>query len=495
MIQASDQTHVVVIGAGPGGYPAAFLAADMGMKVTMIDESKNPGGVCLYRGCIPSKALLHAARIIHESREAAAFGIKFNKPKIDVDKLRDWKNKVVGKLTGGLGALAKQRKVNFIQGRARFEDDNTVRVTKADGSEQTLSFDHAIVATGSSPAKPGPLGLDSDRVLDSTSGLEVESIPENLLVIGGGYIGLEMGTVYASLGSKVTAVEMTSGLLPGADRDLVEVLDKQVRERFDQVLLDTKVVEMSEAKGGGKGGGGGVNVKLSGLGLDQPERTFEKVLVSVGRRPNTREMGLENTGVEVDGRGFVNVDDQRRTAAPTIFAIGDAAGEPMLAHKATHEARVAVRAIAGEPSAYEPKAIPAVVFTDPEVAWAGLTETQALNEGVPFKKATFPWAASGRATTLWRNEGLTKLLLDPHTERVLGAGMVGVGVGDLIIEAVMAIEMGATADDLQQIIHPHPTLSETVMEAAEVFFGHSPHYMPRERASKRERQAKTGAGA
>ncbi len=470
MIKAAEDKHVVVVGGGPGGYPAAFLAADYGYRVTLVDESKNPGGVCLYRGCIPSKALLHVARIIHEAKEAENFGVRFGSPEIDIQTLRSWKDKVVGRLTGGLGGLAKQRKVSFVQGRGRFAGDRTVRVEKPDGSTEDLSYDHAIVATGAVPVVPKGLVPDSSRVLDSTTALDVERVPETLLVIGGGYIGLEMATVYAALGSRVTVVEMTSGLLPGADRDLVDVLAGEASKRFEQVHLDTKVVEMTDQ-------GDGIRVKLAGLNVDPPEQVFDNVLVAVGRRPNTQDLGLENTSVEVDDRGYLKVDAQRRTTDANIFAIGDAAGEPLLAHKATHEARIAVETIGDEPSAYEPRAIPAVVFTDPEVAWTGLMETDALNQGVPFKVARFPWAASGRATTLWRNDGLTKLVLDPRTERVLGVGIAGVGAGDLITEGALAIELGATVTDLIRTIHPHPTLSETVMEAADVYHGHSPHYV------------------
>ena len=470
---SQNNQRVVVVGAGPGGYPAAFQAAHLGYDVTMIDQRAKPGGVCLYVGCIPSKALLHVAKLIHEAQHSADWGVKYNKPKIDLDKLRKFKDQVVGKLTGGLAGMSKQHKIKFIQGRARFNDNRSLSVTDESGSEQKVEFDHAIIATGSRPAMPGPLKLDSDRVMDSSAALDLPDIPKSLLVIGGGYIGLEMGTVYQALGSKVTVVEMLSGILPGADRDLADALKKQLDTRFEDILTDTRVTEMSEAKDG-------VKVKLLGVDL-KDERTFDKVMIAVGRAPNSGELGLENLDVNVTDRGFIEIDAERRTGERNIFAIGDVAGEPGLAHKATHEARVAVDAIAGRPASFDPAAIPAVVFTDPEVAWVGLTETQCLNEGVDHKVSTFPWIASGRAATLGRTDGLTKLIIDPHTDRVLGCGMTGSGAGDLIAEATLAIEMAATAEDLARTIHPHPPMSESIMEAAELYYGHSPHWIPRKR--------------
>lgn len=470
----NEKTKLIVLGGGPGGYPAAFMAADMGIDVTLIDMKKNPGGVCLFQGCIPSKTLLHAAKIIHEASEAHGFGIDFGQPDINVEQLRDWKNKVVGRLTGGLGQLSKQRKVNFIEGRGRIVDPNTVAVQTSDGQEQTLSTDYIIVATGSQPTRIASFPDDPDIIWDSTKALELDEVPGSLLVVGGGYIGLELGTVYSALGSNVTVVEALNGILPTADRDLVEHLERSVTERFDALLTNTRVDSISIVDGKAE-------VKLLGLDLENPTRTYDRVLVSVGRTPNARDIGLENTAVEVDDKGFIRVDAQRRTAEESIFAIGDVAGEPMLAHKATYEARIAAETIAGQTSAFDPKAIPAVVFTDPEVAWAGLTENQARTDGVPHKVARFPWAASGRATSVGRNDGLTKMLLDPVTERLLGVGIVGVGAGELIAEATLAIEMGATATDMKMTVHAHPTLSETVMEAAEVFYGHSPHFMERKR--------------
>jgi dihydrolipoamide dehydrogenase len=471
----AERTKLAVIGAGPGGYAAAFLAADLGMDVTLIDDGPNPGGVCSFRGCIPSKALLHVAKLLEESREAADWGVTFQRPKIDLDRMRAWKEEVVGKLTGGLGQLAGLRKVRFLQGRARLLDGTSLEIETASGGTSRLEFEHAILATGSSPSRiPG--FPEHARILDSTSALELADVPKRLLVVGGGYIGLELGSVYAALGSKVTVVEMTPSLLPGVDGDLVRPLRKRLDERLEEVLLETRVAEVVAQKSG-------VKVRLEAAGIEKPERRFDKVLVSVGRAPNSRGIGMESTAVEVDERGFVRVDAQRRTAEPTIFAIGDLVGQPMLAHKASHEGRVAVEAIAGHKVAFEPRAIPAVVFTDPEIAWCGLSETEAKQQGREVKVARFPWAASGRSLTLGRDDGMTKLIVDPGTERVLGVGVVGPGAGELIAEGVLAIEMAALATDVKLSIHPHPTLSETIMEAAEVFFGQSSHvHRPRKRA-------------
>jgi dihydrolipoamide dehydrogenase len=469
----TQNLHVAVIGGGPGGYAAAFLAADLGMKVTLIDAEQNPGGVCLYRGCIPSKALLHVAKLIDESRHAKNWGIEFGEPKIDVARLRGFKESVVKKLTGGLGQLSKQRKVNYIQGTAEFENSTTLKIKKPGGGEDTVTPDRIVIATGSRPAVIPTLKLDTPRMLDSTSALDLADVPKTLLVVGGGYIGLELGTVYAALGSKVSVVEMTGGLLPGADRDLVQPLQKRMEKIFDAILLNTTVTGVKEEKNG-------IRVTFDGADVKEKEKVFEKVLVSVGRKPNSQVPGLGKTQVKVSQRGFIEVNKQLQTADPAIYAIGDVVGEPMLAHKASHEGRTAIEAIAGHKVAFEPNAIPAVVFTDPEIAWTGLSETQAQKEGREVKIAKFPWAASGRAMTLDRTEGLTKLILDPKTERVLGVGMVGVGCGDLIAEGTLAIEMGAVAQDLELTVHPHPTLSETLMQAAEVFFGTSTDlYRPR----------------
>jgi dihydrolipoamide dehydrogenase len=462
----TSNLHIAVVGGGPGGYAAAFLAADLGIKVTLIDPEVNPGGVCLYRGCIPSKALLHVAKLIDESRHARNWGIEYNDPKIDLARLRSWKEGVVKKLTGGLGILSKQRKVEYIQGTAAFENSNTLRISRTSGGEQSLSFDRIVLATGSRPAIIPSLKLDSPRVMDSTSALDLSEVPVTLLVVGGGYIGLELGTVYAALGSKVSVVEMLPGLLPGADRDLVLPLHKRIEKSFDSILLDTTVAAMKEESSG-------IRVTFDGPGVKEREKVFDKVLVSVGRKPNSEIPGLEKTQVQVGARGFIQVNKQLQTSDPAIYAIGDVVGEPMLAHKASHEGRTAVEAIAGHKVAFEPAAVPAVVFTDPEIAWCGLTETQAQKESREIKVARFPWAASGRAMTVDRTEGMTKLILDPQTERVLGVGIVGAGAGELIAEGVLAVEMAALAKDIALTIHPHPTLSETVMQAAEVFFGTS----------------------
>jgi dihydrolipoamide dehydrogenase len=464
--------QLVVVGGGPGGYAAAFLAADLGLSVALVDPEVNPGGVCVYRGCIPSKALLHVANVIDQSRHAVAWGIEFGEPKVDLTKLREFKNNVVKRLTSGTGQLVKHRKVHYMQGTAEILDPHTLRVALTAGGDDQVQFEHAILATGSVPAIPPMLKVDDPRVMDSTAALDLPDIPKTMLVVGGGYIGLELGTVYAILGSAVTVVEMTPGLLPGADRDLVDILAKRVVQTMKSVLLETRVVKMTpEAKG--------IRVTFEGK-ADPKEQVFDRVLVAVGRRPNSAIPGLDKTGVQVDQRGFIMVDEQRRTHEPSIFAIGDVVGEPMLAHKASHEGRVAVEVIAGENVAFVPRAIPAVVFTDPELAWAGLTEVQAAKENRPVTVAKFSWGASGRAITLDRTDGLTKLLLDPETERILGVGLVGPGAGELIAEGVLAIEMGANAADLALSIHPHPTLTETVMESAEVFFGHATHvYRPK----------------
>ena len=462
--------RLAVLGGGPGGYAAAFLAADLGLAVTLIDDAPNPGGVCLYRGCIPSKALLHVAKVIGDAREAEAWGVRFGAPQIDLAGVRAWKGSVVSRLTGGLGSLARQRKVTLVQGRGRFTGSHEIAVNTAAG-EQRVAFDHAIIATGSRPAAPPALAIDSGRVLDSTSALELADVPDRLLVVGGGYIGLELGSAYAALGSAVTVVEMTDGLLPGVDRDLVGVLERRLRGSLAAVHTGTRVDAVEET-------GDGLAVTLAGA-VSGAER-YDRMLVSVGRVPNTGNIGLEQTGATVGADGFIEHDDQQRTGDPAIFAVGDVAGQPMLAHKASHEGRVAAEAAAGRRVAFEPQAIPAVVFTDPEIAWCGLTEAEAKAHGRDVQVARFPWAASGRATTLGRPEGLTKLLVDPGTERLLGCGIAGPGAGELIAEAVLAVEMGAVATDLRLTIHPHPTLSETLMEAGEALFGTATHvFRPR----------------
>ena len=451
-MSTTQSAQLVVLGAGPGGYAAAFLAADLGMEVVLVDLEPNPGGVCLYRGCIPSKALLHVAKLITESREAANWGVHFEPPRVDLPRLRAWKDEVVGKLTGGLGQLAKRRKIEYVQGRGHFEGPNTLALGGDDGSR--ITFQHAVLATGSRAATLP--GIEAGgRIMNSSGALKLEDIPETLLIVGGGYIGLELGSVYAALGSRVTVVELTGGLLPGADTDLVRPLARRLESAFEAIHLNTKVTSMKDT-------GSGVRVTLEGEGVKNPEQTFDRVLVSVGRKPNSANLGLENTRVEVTPQGFVQVDRQLRTAEPSIFAIGDVVGQPMLAHKASHEGRTAVQVIAGRNVEFAPAAIPAVVFTDPEIAWCGLTETEAKASGRKVEIARFPWAASGRATTLDRSDGVSKLLVDPETERILGVGLCGPGAGELIAEGVLAIEMGATVEDLDLTIHPHPTLSETL---------------------------------
>jgi dihydrolipoamide dehydrogenase len=470
-----NSTQLAVVGGGPGGYAAAFLAADLGLSVALIDPEVNPGGVCVYRGCIPSKALLHVAKLLDESRHAKEWGVDFGEPRIDLARLRDFKNTVVKRLTSGTGQLVKHRKVQYIQATASIVDPHTLTLKGTNGPDTQHHADHIILATGSAPAIPAGLKVDDPRVMDSTVALDLPDVPKSLLVVGGGYIGLELGSVYAALGSAVTVVEMTPGLLPGADRDLVDVLAKRVGTIMRAVMLNTRVVALKPETAG-------VRVTFEGEGAqgEGREQVFDRVLVSVGRRPNSQVPGLERTRVKLNDRRFIVVDQQMRTDEPSIFAIGDVVGEPMLAHKASHEGRVAVEVIAGENVAFTPRAIPAVVFTDPELAWAGLTEAQAQKDGRKVTVAKFPWGASGRAITLDRTDGLTKLILDPDSERLLGVGLVGPGAGELIAEGVLAIEMGANATDLKLSIHPHPTLTETLMESAEVFFGQATHvYRPR----------------
>jgi dihydrolipoamide dehydrogenase len=462
-------SQLVVLGGGPGGYAAAFLAADEGLEVTLIEAEGKLGGTCLLRGCIPSKALLHVAKVISEAQELTHdWGVEFNTPKVNIDKVRARKEKVISTLSGGLSQLAKRRNVRVIKAKGVFESNTSIRLEGSDPSipeEKTITFDYCIVATGSTPAMPPSFQIGSSLVMDSTGALELADVPNKMLVVGGGYIGLEMGTVYANLGSQVSVVELTDGLLQGADRDLVKPLHKRLDELLGKrIYLHTKVGSIAEVEGQ-------VEVTFEGPGKFGHER-FDRVLVSVGRRPTSRGIGLENTKVAVDQRGFIQCDKQQRTAEPNIFAIGDVAGEPMLAHKASHEAKVAVEVILGEPASFDKAAIPAVVFTDPEIAWAGLTEDQAKKQGIDVDIETYPWAASGRAQALGRTDGLTKLIVGKgEPGRVLGCGIVGPGAGELIAEAVLAIEMGCEVRDLTEAIHPHPTLSETLMNAGEVHFG------------------------
>jgi dihydrolipoamide dehydrogenase len=456
---------VVVLGGGPGGYAAAFQAADLGMQVAIIERDERLGGTCLLRGCIPSKALLHVGRVLSEAREMEEWGIHFTKPNVDIDALRARKDKVISALTSGLAQLARRRNVTLIRGTARFTGSTTLEVASVEpgGASQTITFEHCILASGSRPSRIPAFDIGSPRVMDSTGALELADVPESLLVVGGGYIGLEMGTVYAELGSKVSVVELTDTLLPGADRDLVKPLQKRIEGLFSAIMLRTKVVKLEDT---------GTAVRASFEGPDGPSvQEFSRVLVAVGRRPNSDGLGLENTKAVVSPKGFVEVDGQQRTADPHLFAIGDVCGEPMLAHRASHQGKVAVEALHGEPALFAPRAIPAVVFTDPEIAWAGLTENDLAISGQTVEISRYPWIASGRAHALGRTDGLTKILVDPETDTVLGVGIVGAGAGELIAEGVLAIEMGCSARDLMEAIHPHPTLGETLAFSAENYFG------------------------
>ncbi|MES1987958.1 MAG: dihydrolipoyl dehydrogenase [Pseudomonadota bacterium] len=462
---ADLHAEVVVLGSGPGGYTAAFRAADLGKKVVLIERYSTLGGVCLNVGCIPSKALLHTAKVITEAEETAHHGVTFGAPQVDLEQLRNWKaNDVVGKLTGGLAAMAKQRNVTTVQGVGKFTSPNQMAVTAEDGKVTTISFDNAIIAAGSQATKFPGVAAD-ERIMDSTGALALADVPKRMLVIGGGIIGLEMGTVYDALGSKVSVVEFTDGLIQGCDRDLVRPLQKRMEKRFESIMLNTKVASMEPKKDG-------IYVTFEGVNgnADAPKdvEVYDRVLVSIGRRPNGKNIGAENAGVAVDDYGFIAVDKQMRTNVPHIFAIGDIVGQPMLAHKATHEAKVAAEVIAGEKVEFVASVIPSVAYTDPEVAWVGVTEIEAKAKGLEIEKASFPWAASGRALSIARTEGTTKLIFDKNTHRVIGAGIVGVNAGELLAEAVLAIEMGADAHDLGLTIHAHPTLSETICFAAEM---------------------------
>ena len=460
--ESSMHAEVLVLGAGPGGYTAAFRAADLGKQVILVERHASLGGVCLNVGCIPSKALLHVARVINEAGEAAQHGVTFGKPQIDIDKIRSWKDSVVTKLIGGLKQLAKQRKVQVVQGEAKFATPNSLVVAAAEG-DKTISFDHAIIAAGSSATRIPGFPYDDPRLIDSTGALQLQDIPKRMLIVGGGIIGLEMSTVYDALGSKVSVVELADGLIPGADRDLVRPLHKRIEKRYEAIYLKTKVGKIEAQQSG-------LKVTFEGENAPEPQ-LYDRVLLAVGRRPNGRDIGAEAAGVTVDERGFIQVDKQMRTSVPHIFAIGDIVGEPMLAHKASHEGKVAAEVIAGHKTFFEPLTIPSVAYTDPEIAWMGLTETQAKAQGIAYEKAGFPWAASGRALSIGREEGATKLLLDPQTRRILGAGIVGANAGELIAEAVLALEMGADMEDIGLTIHPHPTLSETLGFAAEMAEG------------------------
>jgi dihydrolipoamide dehydrogenase len=465
-------TQLVVLGGGPGGYAAAFLAADHGLAVTLIEARDRPGGTCLHVGCIPSKALLHAAKLVTDARDARHIGLDFGEPKIDINGVRGHWQKVVDELSKNLAHLSKVRNVKLVKGLGRFIDPHTIEV---EGGNR-YRFEHGIIATGSVPSRPS-FFPSSPRIMDSTGALKLEDLPPRLLVVGGGYIGLELGYVYAALGSKVTVVEMTEGLLPGVDRDLVKPLQDRLTKTklFEAILLKTKVAKLQESPEG-------IRATLESADGKSSEQLFERVLVAVGRQPNSRDLGLDKAGVRVNERGFIEVDAQRRTNVPHLFAIGDVAGEPMLAHKATYEGRIVAEVLSGEPAVYDARAIPAVVFTDPEIAWCGLTQTEAERQGKKVVIKKFPWAGSGRALTLGRREGLTKVIVDPETERILGVGIVGVEAGEMLAEAMLAIEMSASARDLAMTIHAHPTLSETVAEAAEAYYGSGVHQPPQRKA-------------
>lgn len=465
-------TEVVVLGAGPGGYAAAFYAADRGKKVMLVEREKRLGGVCLTVGCIPSKALLHASKLIAEAQESEFRGIVFEKPTLDLAKMRAWKESIVDKLAGGVANLAQKRGVQVLTGRGYFEDSHTLRVETSEG-QQFITFEQAIIAVGSRPAMPAAFDLGNSRIMTSTEALEIEDVPENLLIVGGGYIGMELGTVYATLGSSVTVSELMPTILAGADQDLIRPLLRRVEKLFKEIRVGVKVLKMATA-------GKQIKVTMEVEGKVRDE-LYDRVLVSVGRAPNTGDLGLENTKVKKDEKGFIRTNERQQTDDPAIFAIGDVAGGVLLAHKATKEARIAVEVITGESSAFEDIIIPAVIFTDPEIAWCGVTEAEAREKNLKVEVVKFPWSASGRALSFDRTDGLTKLIVDPETERILGVGIVGAGAGELIGEGVVAIEMGATARDLAESVHPHPTLSETLAECAEAFYGTATHTMSRKR--------------
>lgn len=466
-------TEIVVIGAGPGGYAAAFYAADQGKKVVMIEREARLGGVCLNRGCIPSKALLHAAHTVSLARESAHRGISFAEPQLELNKLRAWKESILTRLSGGVAQLAQKRNVTVITGRGHLEDAHTLRVETPEG-QQFIQFDHAIIATGSKPAMPKAFDLGNPRIMTSTEALEVEEVPARLLIIGGGYIGMELGTVYATFGSEVVVVEAADAILGGSDPDLARPIAQRAEKNFKEIRTKAKVLSMATK-------GAQIRVVIEHEG-QKVEELYDRVLVSVGRVPNGDDLGLENTKVTRDEKGFIVVDERQRTEEPSLYAIGDICGGVLLAHKASREARIAVEAILDEHDTMPEFVIPAVVFTDPELAWCGITEAEARAKGIPVEVAKFPWAASGRALTFDRPDGMTKLIIDPETERILGVGIVGLGAGELIAEGVVALEMGATAKDLALSVHPHPTLSETMMECAEVFYGHATHTIGRKRA-------------
>jgi len=462
-----QKRELIVIGAGPGGYPAAFLAADKGVETTLIDPEPNPGGVCLYRGCIPTKTLLHATKVLREAKELDKWGIEFSNPVIRPEVLKQTKDKVVQQITGGVGRLCKQRKIEYIQGKASFLNAETLLVNTVEGEKKEISFKNAVIATGSSPAWIPGISTDSPNIITSKDALNIDTIPESMLVVGGGYIGLELGSFYATLGTQVSVVELLSSILPGADSDLVRVFSQSTRRLFKEIMTGTKVVSI-------KANGESVSVSFENE-KGSFEKEYSKVLITVGRKPNSENLGLENTKIKTDNRGFIVVNKYLQTEHENIFAIGDVIGGAMLAHKATHEGKAAVNNILGEKTEFRPSSIPAVLFTDPEVAWVGLTEKQASEKGIDYAVSRFQWGASGRAVTIGRIDGVTKLIIDKKNDKIIGMGLVGYGAGELISEGALAIQMGATAHDIADTIHPHPTLSETVMEAAELYFGLCTH--------------------
>jgi len=474
MTKKKDKADLVIIGAGPGGYAAAFHAADLGKEVTLIDPKENPGGVCLYHGCIPTKALLHVASVKEEAYHAKEWGMDFKSVSLDINKVREWKQKVVKQLTGGLGQLSKSRKINYVRGTARFKSDTSLTIEPHKGDNYELAFEKAIIATGARAASLPGVDFDHENILNAEAALEMNDMLGDLLVVGAGYIGLEMSVIFHALGANVSIIELTSGIMPGLDTDLANVFKKSRTDLMERIRFETKVTSVKKS-------GKKLKVTFEDKEGKSKTETFDKMLVSIGEKPNTEHIGLKEAGIETDQRNFIQVNEYRQTNKKNIYAIGDVAGQPLLAHKASHEGRVAAEHVAGEKTAYEPKAIPGIVFTEPELAWVGLTEKEAKEQGRKVAVTKFPWSASGRATTLGENIGLTKLIIDPETERLLGAGFAGKGAGSLVPEATLAIEMGAVAKDLELTIHPHPTLSETIMEAAEMFYGQATHSYKRKR--------------
>jgi dihydrolipoamide dehydrogenase len=460
--------ELVIIGAGPGGYRAAFMAADLGMEVTLIDQEINPGGVCLYRGCIPTKALLHLSKIKTDAEKASDMGIKFASAEVDVDKIRKWKNNVVKKLTGGLGQLVKAHKINYLKGTAKFLDSKTLEVDLADKDKKKITFENVIIATGASPIQLPNIKTDDPRIMNSADSLDLKDIPGKMLIVGGGYIGLEMATIYRALNSEISVVEMTGNFMPGMDKDLIETYKKANKTAFKDIFFETKVTNIGNK-------GDSLKVEFEEKGGKKFSKQYDKILVSIGQKPNSQDLGLENTSVELTDKGFIKVNSQQQTSEKEIFAIGDVAGPPLLAHKAHYEGRVAAEVVSGKKAVNDASCIPAVIYTEPEIATCGLSEQEAKEKNIDYKVVKFPWPASGRAVAMNENSGFTKLLIHPENERILGAGIVGKNAGDMISELALAIEMAATAEDVTLTIHPHPTLSETIMEAAEMFYRHPAH--------------------